>query len=595
MKSLTLDSLRRLISRNRKKDKHESSFKRSESFKRISIKKNYLERGGKGRNASKFAAKGAGAAVAGATVLDDDRGGGAACGSGEPKAGGRSRSPAVEAEAQIIDYGEWIRCIQEEIKLEAAAAPQPPAGRCGWSSPRSTSSLGAGGCYADCAKAGADRLSSSASSISSPPPVHPRRRVAKKRFPMVGGLKESSETLADDGGASSKTDSAISVSLGRIWMDAPLTMTNAPRSLELPKQVSVVELHPSGQRAHHSLESALKERKEEQLPPACASFFAKHGGAGGSPGAFYRGLSSSRDSGFSFSISIPRLSPVMSTPAHGEHGGGLFRKKKPKAGAAAPSKRATETPAPTAPRRRSPSNGGDCRRRNAGGRHHRGRKESSAASMYQVVVNRPARSTEALKLDPIIFVPPEKRKSTMKRAYEVQEIRDYCTPCDVRAAPDAEPSDDSADELYEVITEERCAEEEDDEGGAEAGAETGRPVAYARRRRLESDGWSSETADSEGAEAAETRWLAGCSSPAQHANYSPYLKRRPVVRKKSTHRNVRYVAKPIHRAPSTLKRNRKLLVKKSAGMLGRVFLVGRRMRVDTVWKSGIGNCTDYKT
>lgn len=556
MKSLTLDSLRRLISRNRKKDKHESSFKRSESFKRISIKKNYLDRGGKGRNATKLAGKKGPAAAAGS-----DGCGVAGSSGGEPKKG-RSKSPAVEPEAQIIDYGEWIRCIQEEIKVDALQQQHNSKQPC-WSSPLNSLETG-GCCHADCSggsKAGtADRLSSSASSISSPPPLHPRRLAAsKKRFPLGSSTshKESCETLADDGAASSKTDSAISVSLGRIWMDAPLTMTNAPRSLELPKQVSVVELHPSGQRAHHSLESALKERKEEQLPPACSSFFAKNGSPSG---GFYRGLSSSKDSGFSFSISIPRLSPVMSPMTHHqEHSGGLFRKKKSKAAVPPPTKKVEDGAIAKGgglggQRRRSPSSCSNYRHR-----HHRCRKESNTTSMYQVVVNRPSRSSEALKLDPIIFVPPEKRKSTMKRVYEVQEIRDYCMPCDVQRLDEGGEDSDTLDELYEVISEEQYP----DGGSIEA-----RESITRSRRRLESDGWTSETVDSDedGGEAAEQRLLAKCSSPAQDANYSPYLKRRPVVRKKSNYRNVRYVAKPIHRAPSTLKRNPKLVKKNNTSM-----------------------------
>lgn len=43
MRPLTFENLRRLVSR--KKDRNEPSFKRSESFKRISIRKSYLDRG----------------------------------------------------------------------------------------------------------------------------------------------------------------------------------------------------------------------------------------------------------------------------------------------------------------------------------------------------------------------------------------------------------------------------------------------------------------------------------------------------------------------------------------------------------------------
>lgn len=471
MKSLTLDSLRRLIGGHRKKDKHESSFKRSESFKRISIKKNYLDRGGKCRNpAAKFAMKknavetNAEADTATSTPV-------------LPKT-----EPNTTTESLIIDYGEWIRCIQQED-----GEPQPKKGS---ESPLEVMKL-----------------------EKSP-------HMSSKRFPLSKG----SSSELDDG---SRTDSAISVSLGRIWMDAPLAMTSAPRSLELPRPVSVVELNPNGQRAHHSLESALKDKKDDLPMPALrgGTSAAFRGSSGNLLGKTPCGrmsselLSSSKDSGFSFSISIPRLSPVIS------QGHGFFRKKKPV--------KSTKYSS-SAECRRTPSYCG----KNTRGRRNRQKIKNddgySDNNLYQVVVNRPPRSLDALKLDPIIFVPPEKRKCTMKKVYEVREIRDYCVPCDAQAAASDAESDDF-DKLYEVISEER-----DDEGTA---------------RMYCAGEWTSE----------EDVDVLPCKSPVQQANYSPNLKRRPVARKKSSRRNIRYVAKPIHRAPSTLKRNRRI-VKKANGM-----------------------------
>ncbi|XP_065223766.1 disco-interacting protein 2 isoform X3 [Planococcus citri] len=484
MKSLTLDSLRRLIGRHRKKDKHESSFKRSESFKRISIKKNYLDRGGKCRNpaaGAKFAQKKNATVICETPEIDPA----SPTSSVIKESAKSSESPPVAAsgESLIIDYGEWIRCIQQED--------------------------------VDTTKKGSES-SLEVTKLDRSPILTP------KRFPLSS--KGSSSEL-DDG---SRTDSAISVSLGRIWMDAPLAMTNSPRSLELPRPVSVVELNPNGQRAHHSLDSALKDKKDDVPAFRGATSAYRAGLSGKIP--YNRTsselLSSSKDSGFSFSISIPRLSPVLS------QGHGFFRKKKPVKSSKKYSSGASEC-------RRTPSSCGSGGGGAKNVRTRRTRQQGSSrndSDLYQVVINRPPRSLDALKLDPIIFVPPEKRKSTIKKVYEVREIRDYCTPCDAQLL--LEDESDNLEELYEVISDEREA-----------------PPYTSRTTNSTTDLWTSEDEDVD--------MLPGIS-PAQQANYSPNLKRRPVARKKSSRRNIRYVAKPIHRAPSTLKRNRRI-VKKTNG------------------------------
>ncbi|KAL1117356.1 hypothetical protein AAG570_004682 [Ranatra chinensis] len=378
MKPITLENLRRLVGGGRKKKERapESSFRRSDSFKRISIRKNYLERGGKGR--------------------------------AKPP----QQPPPIEEQPPVIGYGQWIKCMRAEdmenlkelMRSNKEVPPTPP--------PRK-------------------KYSSADSSLeilkleTSPGPV--RRRPPAER-----------------------TDSGLSISLGRVWLDAPVGMGHAPRSLELPRP-QPQEAEPP--RAHRSLESALKERPR---PPSAAA------------------LASSRDSGFS--VSVP------------EEGSGL-----------------------AAPRPVAPAPSRFCRR-SVRSRKSRRKKsfDTAKTEMYQVVVGRPPRSLESLRLDPMIFVPPEKRTFRRPGRLEVQEIRDYCSPRDVRLPASSSEEDD--DDLYE------CISPREDEA---------------------SDLNDADTED----------------------ELQP-VHRPPVRRTKSARRNLKYLAKPsIHRAPSTLKRNRKLVKK----------------------------------
>lgn len=290
MKPVTFENLRRLVGGGRKKKDRgaETSFKRSESFKRISIKRNYLDRGGKNKH------KAAKAAVSPPLPLPP------------------APSPPEEAgESVMIDYNEWIRGMQDsQLRLVATTAAM-------------------------------DRS-----------PGLSRRRC----------------------------DSALSVSLGRVWMDAP-------RSLELPSTGAAVE----ARRAHHSLESGLKETPRCPQPP--------------------QPITDSRDSGI-FADFAP---------------GGFFRKK--------------TKPKPSVSRDGYFKRTGGSVRRASGKKNKAARKNASGgvSDMYQVVVSRPPRSLAALKLDPVIFVPPERRvASATPRRYEVREIRELCAAARVSSVEESE-------------------------------------------------------------------------------------------------------------------------------------------------------------
>lgn len=402
MKPIIFESLFRLIGGKRSKERNEPSFKRSDSFKRISIRKNYLDRGNKGRNP--LSSKRKAAPKAPQPVIEEE------IVVSKPREKSNryissnhhlhhhstnltNTSESSKSDPPVIDYGQWIKSITEDCK--------------------------------------------------------------EKEKQLKADRKQSVEDLT-------RTDSAISISLGRIWMDAPL----APRSLELPRpSSSSVELNPNGRRVHHSLESALKERCHMKPVDRVVN----------------KDLSCSKDSGFSLSISIPRLSEVKPV--------GIFRK--------------------------------NVYMRDRENRRYlcsAVNKKKYSSDLYQVVVGRTPRSLKSLKLDPMIFVPPEKRKTiftntnTVKRRLAVQEIRDYSCPKDFQLLPEAEvthskPSGEESDEdLYESISE------------------------------LSSSYKSSDDED--------------------------YVRRKAVKRKKSQRRNLKVLAKPnIHRAPSTLIKNRRLLKK----------------------------------
>lgn len=530
MKPITFENLRRLIGGRRKnKDRNESPFKRSDSFKRISIRRNYLEsRGGgggggqKGRNPTKKP-----------LPLTDDPQQRPFPGNSVEKTTGDSPPPPVTslpsvpakppdcplpdlpredvpppppppplaerkrrvvtpipspptvttvddtaenitaaAAAPVIDYGEWIRCIRAEEDL--------------------------------------NNLKRSCS-----PPTPPARYRYKE---------------LDD---SSRTDSAIS--LGRIWMDAPMLPPAAPRSLELPgRPVATVDGDGQQRRAHHSLESALKDKRDDRPVPSRRFHRYPVATAATDKTASRSSVASTcsgKDSGFS--LSAPGLSDPPTRPSKQ-----LFRKKAPSRRSAAVTSAPSKPPAPVHPV-----------------------AAPTQDKLYRVVVSRsPLRQ---LKLDPMIFVPPEKRRITGAQHHQhhpsrppsrpVVEIRDYCVPKDARLQYYSRGDGYDNDGDYDY-------EDDDDDDEQDRLYES---ISKGSRR------WQESTDDADTEDDVQHRHQYQHHYQYQHQyriSESSVAKNR-VKRKKSARRNIKYVVKPVRRAPSAASRKPSVVAKSKSSWI----------------------------
>ncbi|XP_050522179.1 disco-interacting protein 2 isoform X3 [Daktulosphaira vitifoliae] len=439
MKPITFENLRRLIGGRRKnKDRNDQSpFKRSESFKRISIRKNYLDNRGQkgGRNPTRKHLPLPDPPVTTSESRDrQEPNRRRSVTPPPPKLSAADRLPDVPSavSAPVIDYGEWIRCIRAEEDLnnlkKIVTPPTPPA------------------------------------------------RYYRDRYKEL-----------DD---SSRADSAIS--LGRVWMDAPMLPPAAPRSLELPAR----PVTDNDRRAHHSLESALKEKRDDRPVPMRRFHRYPHADSkSASRSSMATSTCSGKDSGFS--VSAPGLSDLPQSSRQ------LFRKKATKQ---RPSSSAVHY------------------------HHQHGSPSVSSQEFYQVVVARaPLRYHQQLKLDPMMFVAPEKRRVTptassiQKRS--VVEVRDYCVPKDARL--ELREDEQLEDRLYESISKGRCR-------------------------------WQDTTDD---ADTEDDRAV----TPAIVVN--PAASRNRVKRKKSARRNIKYVVKPVRRAPSAVSRRPSIATKTKAAWI----------------------------
>ncbi|XP_050443151.1 disco-interacting protein 2 isoform X2 [Adelges cooleyi] len=442
MKPITFENLRRLIGGRRKnKDRNDQSpFKRSESFKRISIRRNYLEgrgqKGGRNPTRKHLPLPEPPVASEGRDRQEPDVQRRRSVtppppASPQPPSSRRptARVPEVSSAiaAPVIDYGEWIRCIRAEEDLN------------------------------------------NLKKIVSPPT--PPNRYYRDRYKEL-----------DD---SSRADSAIS--LGRIWMDAPMLPPAAPRSLELPAR----PVTDNERRAHHSLESALKDKRDDRPVPNRRFHRYPHVDCkSASRSSIATSTCSGKDSGFS--VSAPGLSDPPQPSRQ------LFRKKASK-----------QRPSVSAAQQQyvSPS--------------------VSSQELYQVVVARaPLRHHQQLKLDPMMFVAPEKRRATavVQPKRPVVEIRDYCVPKDARLElqDDEDQRQELEERLYESISKGRCRWQD-----------------------------TTDDADTEDDRTVIPRVVifAGAAS-----NSNAAVARNRVKRKKSARRNIKYVVKPVRRAPSTASR-----------------------------------------
>nr|CAH7714700.1 unnamed protein product [Callosobruchus chinensis] len=548
MKPITFENLRRLVGGGRKKKDKESSFKRSDSFKRISIRKSYLDRGKK-KHISKLEV--ATQTVTEEELLAETRKVDSSC-----QVDRSDLSPADETYNKpeqrcntkykvevssggsghsVIAYGQWLKGIRKDdhpshsgIKGSERTIIYVPA-----SDERPPSPV-------------IRQLSSSPVFRKKPSPV-PKKRVSPtlqrkesndsavemfpwgdstdvKKSPLVRRRsRHQSPPLMPDSGTEELC--SLSISLGRVWMDAPQGM--APRSLELPK--------PSNPPppAHHSLDSALKDLREDPIvmnrlqkrpTPPVARTLSSTSNTTASTGLF-----SSKDSGFSFSISDFQAN-------FGPSSKGFFRKKRPKPKLSVSRdgyfKRTSGAlvvdPTRTSVKRRS-------------SRKKKGKKSknmnTARSDLYQVVISRPPKSLRTLKLDPMIFVPPEKRKLkvTRKASFKLgmSEIR--------HINPLYNKSDEEG--MYESLP-----RSYDDHSGRLSRLSL-------REEELENFAYVSEESAAESDNEGSSKSGGSRYVP---PGVSPVPRRKPARQKKSNlshKRSITYLVKPnVIRAPSTLKR-----------------------------------------
>ncbi|EEB19602.1 hypothetical protein Phum_PHUM581010 [Pediculus humanus corporis] len=619
MKPLSFENLRRFVTGGKKKkDRNESSFKRSDSFKRISIKKNYLERGKKHRQQAVEAAVVAAAACAnveattvkvtkapinatssvtkatsGSHIARARGGGGGGGGNGgncRSSSPGNDRirtslvKPATSTEGPdslVIDYNQWLKgmktddCTSKNFSFgkssptEEEKPPTPP--------PRKKTGSLSGTVHSTLEILKLEQ---------SPVPVEKKyHSKSRQPSPTVNKSIDSLISLSPQVSRSSlspgpsRTDSGLSINLGRVWIDAPLAM--APRSLELPRPAAP----PSGMskepaRIHHSLDSALKESGKtsrrhhhyQSSPMTSPSYYISN------LSAVSRTLSSStthtnksrdssgKDSGFSFSISIPRLTDFTGISANTS---GFFRKKKkltrPKPSVSRDGyfKRTSGATRLVENKLNSVKRSNSKKKR---AKRDKGMLRANAmmskSDEFTVTAYKSSKSLKSLKLEPMIFVTPEKRKpGGCQKKCEFKEIRDCRVFDDLEndmaerrcknvtknvegmttnervAGEKAEKNegndDDEEEQLYECIIENDCRQPVKEDEVIENKDTDDSDINY------------TDTDEERG-----TTFIP--------LGVSPVPRRKPVRKKKSTKRNVKYVAKPgIHRAQSTLRKSRR--------------------------------------
>lgn len=588
MKPITFENLRRLVGGGRKK-KEKESFKRSDSFKRISIRKSYLDRGKKkhlqklevatqtvAEEVCKLSTVPSNKVDSGVQVdrHDDVSKNDSVCTSSGAVKNEENECCGGGPGQSVIAYGQWLKGIRKEDVL--------PSGFKG--AERTVIYIPA---------SDEDKLPDKVPSpvirqLSSSPVFrkkspYVRRKVVStspqlqrkesndsavemfpwgdsseiKKSPLIKRrTKQNTTPLLPD--SSSEEICSLSISLGRIWMDAPQGLT--PRSLEMPKSGMI------SPPAHHSLDSALKDLREDHIvinrlqkrPTAAVSRTL----SSTSNTTASTGLFSSKDSGFSFSISAPKLSGFAS-------GISVSKKKKPKPKLSVSRdgyfKRTSGVLVET--HRSSIKRKSSRKKKNrSSGRHKRNKNNTGRSELYQVVVSRPSRSLRSLKLDPMIFVPPEKRRVAIKRKQSfkvgMREIRNFNPVSETVYS--TKSVNGSADEgLYESLPGEcdYCSDEQ---------PLSGRISRISLREDdydFPSNDFASVTPVSEksvasavasGSDSDEYSLSSRSESPHHLPGVSPVPKRRPVRRRKSglsRKRSITYVAKPtVVRAPSTLRK-----------------------------------------
>ncbi|KAG7211520.1 hypothetical protein KM043_010787 [Ampulex compressa] len=257
MRPLSFENLRRLV--GRKKDRNEPSFKRSESFKRISIRKSYLDRGKRRSKLQKSLEP-----TVPATAVDP--------GSNEKISQQRIKEEEVKRhqkdalDRDSISYDEWLQGVGSSIREKHEEEYRPSQQFLSRNKNCKYHKQNEADIIADDFKVlelDASPILSSKSYVGSN-----ERTIEDKSARDILQIQEH----VGEGPPS------VSISLGRIWREAvpvPYPSSSGP--------------------SHHSLDSALKERKPQ--PTVARTVSAPEKSANG-----VKDAASSSSFGFSFKI-----------------------------------------------------------------------------------------------------------------------------------------------------------------------------------------------------------------------------------------------------------------------------------------------------
>ncbi|XP_043523758.1 disco-interacting protein 2 homolog A isoform X2 [Frieseomelitta varia] len=378
MRPLSFENLRRLV--GRKKDRNEPSFKRSESFKRISIRKSYLDRG-KRRNKLQKSLE--------SPAVDGNARSGQVDANSKPTI---EKSQAVIKEQrpkklhddtlsrESISYDEWLQGVssssrekldelhreQQQNKQNRQQLQQQQQQQ--HFAPARNNQVSKFQRQNEAADHVAEELKVLELDASPVLPTKSHRIISNETITIRNEEKNGhqdhvvlQETKSVEGPPPS-----VSVNLGRIWRDA----------VPMPFPAT------SGPSIHHSLDSALKERKPQ--PTVARTVSAPEKSVAG------KDVSSA----FGFSLRIARLADFRP----GGTRNGFFNRRTKKS-----------TPSVSVEgyfKRSSTLRRSSCRRRGSGGG---GRRTS------QRTKKKPPQTAAARSNSPVWFVPPERRRSRRQR------------------------------------------------------------------------------------------------------------------------------------------------------------------------------------
>lgn len=246
MRPLSFENLRRLV--GRKKDRNEPSFKRSESFKRISIRKSYLDRGKRRNRLQKNLDPAANPPVQPPVTTTD-----------------KVSPPQIDKKQEIkrnqecslsrdsITYDEWLHGVssssREKLHEDHLESPQQP---------KVTSKIAKLSKHIDADSVAEDLkiLELDGSPVLTTKPNS--FRIATDRD-VRDETTNGHDVLCRSQESSAEGPPSVSISLGRIWRDAiPVPVPVSGPTSSAPSYTSV-----SSPSAHHSLDSALKEKKPQ--------------------------------------------------------------------------------------------------------------------------------------------------------------------------------------------------------------------------------------------------------------------------------------------------------------------------------------------